>query len=182
MTSVGTVVWLTGLPSAGKSTLARATATRAREQGRAVAVLDGDELRQALWPDLGFSKAHRDENVRRAGALAGLLAEQGLVVLVALVSPYEGARNIARGQAARFLEVFVSCSLSVCETRDVKGLYARARAGEIQGMTGIDDPYEPPTAPELVLRTEEWTVGECVERLMAALVELEASSAPGERA
>ncbi len=162
------VIWLTGLPCAGKTTLARQLAAALKVRGTACAVLDGDELRAAVSPDLGFTREDRDENVRRTAALAALLATQGLFVLVALVSPYRAARGAARARIVGFVEVFVSCPLEECERRDTKGMYAAARAGEIPAMTGIDDPYEAPTDAEVVLHTERQSIEECVEQLLAA--------------
>lgn len=151
----GATVWLTGLPAAGKSTLAEAVRRALVERGRAAHVLDGDDLRRGLCADLGFARADRDENVRRAAHVARLLADAGLVVLVALVSPYAEARAAARAIHADggvpFVEAYLATPLDVCERRDPKGLYARARRGELAGMTGIDDPYEPPPDPELTI-------------------------------
>jgi len=152
----GLVVWFTGLSGSGKSTVAVEVEQRLVSAGRAAYLLDGDNLRHGLNGDLGFSAADRDENVRRVGEVATLFADAGLVALVPLVSPYRAARDSVRSRVAStgltFLEVFVDTPLEECEARDPKGLYARARAGELTGMTGIDDPYEPPSAPELVLR------------------------------
>src|ERR671927_970364 len=151
----GATIWFTGLPSSGKSTVAAAVEARLLAEGRAAYVLDGDNLRHGLNGDLGFSAEDRAENVRRTAEVAALLADAGVVVLVALVSPYRADRDAARAvHAARglpFVEVHVATPLEECERRDPKGLYARARAGEITGLTGVDDPYEPPTAPDLVL-------------------------------
>ena len=162
------VIWLTGLPCAGKSTLARELAAALKLRGVACAVLDGDELRAAVSSDLGFSKRDRDENVRRTAALAAMLAAQDVLAIVALVSPYREARAAARARIGRFVEVFVSCPLGECERRDTKGMYAAARAGKIPAMTGIDDPYEAPTDPELVLHTERQSIEECVGVLLGA--------------
>src|SRR3954466_756077 len=155
----GATFWLTGLPASGKSTLAAALEAQLLRRGRAAYVLDGDNLRHGLNGDLGFSADDRAENVRRTGEVAALLADAGVVVLVALVSPYRADRAAAREIHAQrglpFLEVHVATSLEECERRDPKGLYARARAGEITGLTGVDDPYEPPEAPELVVGAGE---------------------------
>jgi adenylylsulfate kinase len=153
----GATLWFTGLPSAGKSTVAHALADRLRNDGVDVEVLDGDEVRPHLSAGLGFTRADRDVNVRRIGWVARLLASHGTVVLVPVIAPYAEARQAVRDDhAARgvpFAEVFVSTSLEVAEQRDVKGLYARARRGEITGMTGVDDPYEQPATAELELDT-----------------------------
>jgi bifunctional enzyme CysN/CysC len=151
----GVTLWLTGLSGSGKSTIADAVATRLFELGRPAYVLDGDNVRHGLNADLGFSAADRSENVRRIGEVAALLADAGLTVLVPVISPYRADRDRARAAHAaaglRFVEVFVDTPLALCEQRDPKGLYARARAGELPGMTGIDDPYEAPLAADLVV-------------------------------
>lgn len=149
----GATVWLTGLSGSGKSTIAGALALRLLEQGRAGYVLDADNLRLGLNQDLDFSESGRRENVRRVGEVAKLLADAGLVAIVPIISPYQSARAEVRAthQAAGlpFLEVHVAATLETCETRDPKGLYRRARAGEFTGMTGIDSPYEEPESPDL---------------------------------
>lgn len=151
----GATVWLTGLSGSGKSTVAVALERLLVAEGRPAYRLDGDNLRHGLNADLGFTAADRDENVRRAGEVALLMAEAGVVALVPLISPYRVGRDRARNAHATagvpFVEVFVDTPLEVCEQRDPKGLYARARAGEISGFTGIDDPYEAPSEPELRL-------------------------------
>jgi adenylyl-sulfate kinase len=150
---LGATVWFTGLPSSGKSTLAAAVEERLTAEGVSAYVLDGDNLRHGLNGDLGFDEHARAENVRRTAHVARLFADAGLVALVSLVSPYEADRALARRlheeAGLTFLEVFVNASVSVCEQRDPKGLYARARNGEISGFTGVDDPYEVPVAPDL---------------------------------
>lgn len=171
----GATVWLTGLPSAGKTTIARALAARLRDDGRRVEVLDGDELRTNLTADLGFSRADRDANVRRVGFVARLLARNGVIVLVPVIAPYAGTREQVRVahdvDATAFVEVHVATPLAVCVERDVKGLYAKQRAGEVTGLTGVDDPYEAPTSPELRLDTRGFTVEECAAKVHAALAE-----------
>ena len=151
----GATMWFTGLSGSGKSTVADAVATSLLESGRAVYVLDGDNVRHGLNADLGFSAADRAENVRRIGEVARLMADAGLVTLVPVVSPYRADRDRVRAAHAAadlpFLEVFVDTPLELCEQRDPKGLYAKARAGELTGMTGIDDPYERPLIPDLAL-------------------------------
>ena len=153
--SLGATVWLTGLSGSGKSTVAVAVERALVAAGRAAYVLDGDNLRLGLNGDLGFSAADRAENVRRVGHVASLLADAGVVALVPLVSPYRVDRDLVRGLHADaelpFVEVFVDTPIELCEQRDPKGLYKKARAGEITGFTGIDDPYEAPVSPELVL-------------------------------
>jgi len=155
----GATIWLTGLSGSGKSTLANAVAARLLELGRAGYVLDGDNVRHGLNADLGFSAADRAENVRRVGEVARLMADAGLVALVPVISPYRADRDRVRAAhdaaGLGFVEVFVDTPLALCEQRDPKGLYAKARAGEITGFTGIDDPYEAPSAPDLVLRPED---------------------------
>lgn len=151
----GVTVWLTGLPGSGKSTIAHRVEELLIDGGRAAYVLDGDNVRHGLNADLGFSAVDRAENVRRVGEVARLMADAGLVALVALVSPYAADRDAVRAAhdaaGTPFCEVHVATSLEVAESRDPKGLYARARAGELTGFTGVDDPYQPPASPELVL-------------------------------
>jgi bifunctional enzyme CysN/CysC len=149
----GLTVWFTGLSGAGKSTIASVVAQRLVAADRLVTVLDGDEIRRGLNADLGFSAADRSENIRRIGEVARLMAEAGLVVLVPVISPYRADRDRARtihvDAGLAFVEVFVDTPLDTCEQRDPKGLYARARAGELTGLTGVDDPYEAPEAPDV---------------------------------
>jgi adenylylsulfate kinase len=140
----GITVWFTGLSGAGKSTIATELAKILRRQGYKVEVLDGDIVRKSLTRDLGYSRADRDENIRRIGFVADLLTRNGVIVLVSVISPYRDVREEVRQEIGNFIEVYVKAPLEVCEQRDVKGLYKRARAGEIRGFTGIDDPYEPP--------------------------------------
>ena len=168
----GGTVWLTGLPSSGKSTVAAAVEARLLREGRPAYVLDGDNLRHGLNGDLGFSAADRAENVRRTAEVAALMADAGVVALVSLVSPFRRDRDAARSVHSRqglpFVEVWVSTPLAECEKRDVKGLYARARAGEIPDFTGVGQPYEEPVAPEVeVPFGEELSVA--VERVLHEL-------------
>lgn len=169
----GATVWLTGLSGSGKSTVAVELERQLVAGGRAAYLLDGDNLRQGLNGDLGFSAADRDENVRRVAHVARLLADAGVVAIVPLISPYRAARELARrlhdAAGLPFVEVFVDTPLAECERRDPKGLYTRARAGELRGMTGIDDPYEPPLAPELVLTPADGSPAAMASRLLAAL-------------
>jgi adenylyl-sulfate kinase len=171
MSGSGGVVWLTGLSGAGKSTLAAALSARLRERQVPACVLDGDELRTGLCRDLGFSDADRVENMRRAAEVARLMAGAGLVAITALISPFGAERHAARSRFApgRFIEVFVDAPLAVCEARDPKGLYRRARRGEITGFTGIDAPYEPPAAPELRLDTSRLTPAQAVDAVLACM-------------
>ena len=166
----GRTVWLTGLPSAGKTTIARAVEKRLLDEGVKVEVLDGDVVRTHLTKGLGFSREDRDENVRRIGFVANLLSRNGVTVLCSVISPYREIRDELRElHDGRFVEVYVSTPVEVCSERDVKGLYAKQRAGEISGLTGVDDPYEPPLAAELTIPTQELTVDEAAERVMAVL-------------
>ena len=169
----GATIWLTGLPAAGKSTIGRAIEERLVRAGRPAYLLDGDNLRHGLNGDLGFDEQARAENVRRTAHVARLLAECGAVALVSLVSPYAADRELAAELHAKedldFIEVFVSTPLEQCEQRDPKGLYARARAGELAGLTGVGAPYEPPARPDVVLNTCEEALDAAVERVLAAL-------------
>ncbi|MEV4603138.1 adenylyl-sulfate kinase [Amycolatopsis sp. NPDC049253] len=163
----GSTVWLTGLPSAGKSTIARGVAERLRAEGRRVEVLDGDEIRRNLTADLGFSRADRERNVARIGFVAQLLARHGVTVLVPVIAPYADSRAHVRAlhdeAGVRFVEVHVATPVAVCAERDVKGLYARQRAGELSGLTGVDDPYEEPVTPDLRLATHTQTTAQSVD-------------------
>ncbi len=167
--TVGQTVWMTGLSGSGKSTIAGALERTLVERGTRAFRLDGDNLRYGLNRDLGFSPADRAENIRRIGEVAKLMAESGCVVIVSVISPYRADRDACRAMheldahgPLRFIEVYVDAPLAVCQGRDPKGLYRKAAAGEITGMTGVDAPYEPPTNPELVLKTAEMTVEACV--------------------
>ncbi len=168
--SDGLTVWLTGLPSAGKTTIAMGLSDRLRTQGYPTEVLDGDVIRRSLCQDLGFSEADRNENVRRVGFVAHLLSHNGIVAVCALVSPYRAARDEVRAlHEGRFFEIHVATPPAVCAHRDVKGLYARRQSGMISNLTGVDDPYEPPLSPELVLSTEHMTVTESLDLIWSAL-------------
>jgi adenylylsulfate kinase len=173
---VGTTVWLTGLPSAGKTTLATALAERLRADGvERVELLDGDEVREFLSKGLGFTREDRDTNVLRIGWVAATLARHGVVVLASVISPFAATRDEVRAlhgkKDAGFLEVHVATPVEVCSERDVKGLYAKQRSGELTGLTGVDAPYEPPSDPEAVVRTHEQTRDESVAQLHALLLE-----------
>jgi len=169
MTQGGVTVWLTGLSGAGKTTITQALEKKLRDGGYALEVLDGDIVRTNLTKGLGFSKEDRDENIRRIGFVANLLTRHGVIVLVSAISPYREIRDEVRQRIGNFVEVFVNAPLAVCEGRDVKGLYARARSGEIKGFTGIDDPYEPPLNPDVECRTDLETIDECVDKVWQAL-------------
>ena len=167
------VLWLTGLSGAGKSTLANFLAQRLFDDGHFVYVLDGDNLRHGLNRDLGFDEADRHENIRRMADVAGLMYDAGLVTLAACISPFKSDRDFARSliPAGRFVEVFVDAPLEVCEERDPKGLYRRARAGEIHDFTGIDSPFERPTDAEVTVDTSCLSPTDCADIVMRYLVE-----------
>jgi bifunctional enzyme CysN/CysC len=169
----GATIWFTGLSGSGKSTVAAACERLLVADGRPAYLLDGDNLRHGLNGDLGFSAADRDENVRRVAEVARLFADAGVVALVPLISPYRAARDGARAlhevAGVPFYEVFVDTPLEVCEERDPKGLYAKARAGELTGMTGIDDPYEAPESPDLVLIPDDGRAVAAATRVLALL-------------
>ena len=167
----GATLWFTGLSGSGKSTLARALEEALFERGCQVYVLDGDNIRHGLNRDLGFSPADRTENIRRIGEVAKLFTDFGALVLTAFISPYREDRAAVRAlmAAGDFIEVYVHAALDVCEDRDRKGLYKKARRGEIQEFTGISAPYEAPEGPELVVRTDRHTLDECVTQLVAFL-------------
>src|SRR2546423_1081194 len=169
----GGTVWLTGLPSAGKTTIAIGLAERLLAEGHRVQVLDGDEVRAALSPDLGFSKEDRDANVRRIGYVAELLASHGVTVLVSAIAPYamsrEAVRDLHAARGVPYLEVHVATPVEVCADRDVKSLYAGQAAGEVRGLTGVDDPYEAPVDPDLRIPTQHQTVQGSVREVRALL-------------
>jgi adenylylsulfate kinase len=169
----GVTVWLTGLPSAGKSTIAGALAGLLRRDGREVEVLDGDEVRAHLSPDLGFAKEDRNENVRRIGWLAERLAAHGVAVLIPVIAPYADGRDLVRrrhtDRGLRYFEVHVDTPVEVCAARDPKGLYARQARGELRGLTGVDDPYEIPTNPDLRMDTSRRCAQDCARDIQAAL-------------
>ena len=162
-------MWTTGLSGSGKTTIARALEAHLRERGIKVEILDGDVVRTNLSKGLGFSKEDRDLNIRRIGFVANLLSRNGVVAITAAISPYRAIRDEVRAHTERFIEVFVDAPLEVCESRDVKGMYAKARAGEIKGFTGIDDPYEAPLAPEVVCNTARESVEHSVDQIIAEL-------------
>jgi len=169
----GATVWFTGLSGSGKSTVAVAVEAALHAAGRLTYRLDGDNVRHGLCGNLGFSAEDRDENIRRVGEVAKLFADAGVICLCSFVSPYRASRGLVRdmheGDGLKFLEVFVDVPIEVAESRDPKGLYKKARAGEIKGFTGIDDPFESPEKAELVLPTHELKIEESVERVVGAL-------------
>jgi adenylylsulfate kinase len=165
----GFVLWLTGLSGAGKSTVAAKLGPALAERGHRVELLDGDEVRTNLCQGLGFSREDRDTNIARIGYVAGKLAKHGVAVLVAAISPYREARDLVRSSVDNFVEVHVAAPVATCAERDVKGLYAKALAGEIKHFTGISDPYEPPLQPEIVLHTEAESVDESVAQVITWL-------------
>jgi adenylylsulfate kinase len=167
----GCIVWLTGLSGSGKSTIAVELEKRLWDRGIRAFILDGDNIRHGLNKNLGFSPADRTENIRRIGEVAKLFTEAGMVAITAFISPYRADRDQVRALVAQgdFIEVLVDCPLEVCEQRDVKGLYEKARAGKIPEFTGISAPYEPPLEPELTLRTHELSVADSVARVVGFL-------------
>jgi adenylylsulfate kinase len=165
----GVTVWFTGLSGAGKTTICQEVERVLRARGRKVEPLDGDVVRQSLTKGLGFSKTDRDENIRRIGFVAHLLTRNGVIVLVAAISPYREIRDECRARIGDFIEVWVNAPLEVCEQRDNKGLYRKARAGEIKGFTGIDDPYEAPLAAEVECRTDVESVEASAAKVLRAL-------------
>lgn len=168
----GVTVWFTGLSGAGKTTITRALEQKLRDEGYSLEILDGDVVRTNLTKGLGFSKEDRDTNIRRIGFVCHLLTRNGVIVLVSAISPYREIREEIKGKIGDFVEVFVNAPLNVCEDRDVKGLYKKARAGEIKSFTGIDDPYEPPLNPEVECRTDLETLDESVNKVWQKLEEM----------
>ncbi len=170
MSQHGFVLWLTGLCSAGKSTVAMGLEQELRRRNCLVEVLDGDAIRKNLSKGLGFSRGDREINLRRMGFVANLLSRNGVVAIVAAISPYQSIRQEVRQSIeSEFLEVYLNAPLEVCETRDPKGLYAMARAGELLAFTGIDDPYEPPENPDMICHTATETVAETLAKILADL-------------
>lgn len=168
----GAVIWLTGLPSSGKSTVAHALEYALFRRGCKTYVLDGDNIRHGLNKDLGFSPKDREENIRRIGEVAKLFADAGIIVITAFISPYRADRERARKlNSKNFIEVYVKCDLSICEERDPKGLYKKAREGEIPEFTGISAPYEEPENPEIVIDTGKLSVEECVNHILKYLMD-----------
>ncbi len=168
----GVTIWFTGLSGAGKSTLAEMLFHELRRRDMKSELLDGDVVRTNLSKGLGFSKEDRDINIRRIAFVAHLLQRNGVFVISAAISPYRAIREEARVMSKDFVEVFADAPIEVCESRDVKGLYAKARAGEIKGFTGVDDPYEPPTGAEVVCHTETESVELSTQKVIDKLIEL----------
>jgi len=171
----GKILWFTGLSGAGKSTLAHALEEKLHDYGTRTYVLDGDNVRKGLCKDLGFSEQDRIENIRRIGEMSKIMMDAGLIVMTAFISPFRKDRRIVRElvDAGDFIEIFCDSSLSVCESRDIKGLYKKARAGEIPEFTGISSPYEIPQQPELIVESGDTTVEECVDEIVNFLKEKE---------
>jgi adenylyl-sulfate kinase len=172
----GRVVWLTGLSCSGKTTIATELERELFARGKLIYVLDGDNVRHGLCADLGFSPEDRCENIRRIGEVAKLFADAGVICVTAFISPYRADRDTIRRSlpAGQFVEVYLNIPIEVCEQRDSKGLYVKARAGEIRDFTGVSAPYEPPAKPEIELATGQLTVEECVSRIIDFLAVLEA--------
>jgi adenylylsulfate kinase len=172
MTNKGFILWFTGLSGAGKTTISEALEPELKARGCKVEILDGDIVRTHLSKGLSFSKEDRDINIRRIGFVAHLLSRNGVVAITAAISPYRALRDEIRAMEPNFVEIYIKASLETCESRDVKGLYAKARAGEIKGFTGIDDPYEEPINPEIICSTAEETVDESVVKILTKLEDL----------
>jgi adenylylsulfate kinase len=177
----GVTVWFTGLSGAGKTTVSRVVASELRSLGYQIEILDGDLVRENLTKDLGFSKADRDENIRRIGFVATLLTRNDVIVLVSAISPYRQIREEVRNSIGNFIEVYVNASLDICEQRDVKGLYQKARTGQIKNFTGIDDPYEPPLNPTIECRTDLETIEESANKVLLKMAELSYITALSEK-
>ncbi len=176
--SAGWVIWLTGLPAAGKTTLASRVCEVLHSKGVRAEHLDGDELRKTLSEGLGFSRQDRDKHILRVGFVCGLLSRNGVVSIVSAISPYRQARDQVRASVGKFMEVYVKCPLEICERRDTKGLYRKAREGKLSQVTGINDPYEEPLSPELVLETDKETIEACVGKIIARCGEPGGAPAP----
>lgn len=169
-TQIGFTLWFTGLSGAGKSTIASLLKEEFKKRNLKIEVLDGDEIRTHLSKGLGFNKEDRDANIRRIGYVASLLSRNGVIVITAAISPYREIRNEVREMHENFIEVFAKCPLGVLEKRDVKGLYKKAKAGEILQFTGISDPYEEPVSPEIIVETDKETPEESVKKILVWLM------------
>jgi adenylyl-sulfate kinase len=169
--NTGFTLWLTGFSGAGKTTIAVAMEKQLRQRGVNIERLDGDTVRESLTRDLGFSKEDRDKNIERVTFVAKLLSRNGVGVVSSFISPYRAMRDYARRETSNFIEVFVNAPLEVCAERDVKGLYAKAFAGQIPNFTGVNDPYEPPVSPEITVHTDRETLDESVAIIVAYLEE-----------
>ena len=169
MAQKGFTIWFTGLSGAGKSTLSEALEERLKARKHNVEILDGDIVRTHLSKGLGFSREDRDTNIKRIAFVCGLLTRNGVVCISAAISPYREARMWARQEIGNFVEVYVNCPIEVCRQRDVKGLYKLVDEGKITGFTGVDDPYEEPEHPELIIETDKETIEQSVERIMNTL-------------
>src|SRR5947209_3892102 len=172
METIGFTIWFTGLSGAGKSTLSEVVEHRLKARERKVEILDGDIVRTHLSKGLGFSREDRDTNIKRIAFVCSLLTRNGVICISAAIAPYRDARDWARQEIGNFVEVYVKCPLDVCRQRDVKGLYKLVDEGKIKNFTGVDDPYEEPEHPELVIETDKETIEESVERIFARLTEL----------
>ncbi len=172
MANTGFTIWFTGLSGSGKSTLSEIIEQRLKDRGRNVEVLDGDIVRTHLSKGLGFSREDRDTNIKRIAFVCGLLTRNGVVCISAAIAPYGEAREWARQEIGNFVEIYVKCPIEVCRQRDVKGLYKLVDEGKIKNFTGVDDPYEEPEHPELVIETSKETIEESVNRIFDKLVEL----------
>lgn len=169
----GVVLWFTGLSGSGKSTIANEVAYRLHKKGKLTYVLDGDNIRHGLNKDLGFTPEDRAENIRRVSEVANLFADAGVITLTAFISPYRKDRNFCRSLLQdRFMEIYTKAPLEICEERDPKGLYKKARAGDIKKFTGIDAPYEPPENPELIIETDKETIEESTDKVIKKMEEL----------
>ena len=168
----GVTIWFTGLPSSGKSTIARILERRFRQWGLKCELLDGDVVRTNLSKGLGFSREDRDTNIKRIGFVAHLLTRNDVIAIASAISPFREVRDYNRRLIGNFVEVYVKCSVEECEKRDVKGLFKKARAGEIKGFTGVDDPYEEPLRPEVVCETEKESAEQSADRVIKRLEEL----------